>query len=233
MRPTVPYLREKFDLFNRQLFEGKLPEIPIQLSKAASYVGMCTYKSRRRPFRGLEYYDFKLRISTRLDLPEAEVEDTIIHEMIHYYIRYNRIQDTSAHGKEFRRIMGEINEKYGRHITISHRSTKEQREEALDKRPRWRVIAIVSFKDGREGLKLLPRVEQRITAYHRAVLGSGQVEHIIYFVENDPWFNRYPTSSAFNVIFAPMDEVRQHLTGKTTLTVTARTVTIHQNVPSR
>lgn len=219
MKPTVAYIESKFDEFNALIFGGRLPKIPVALSKAASYVGLCTFKTRRRPFRAPEYYDFKLRISTRFDLPEAEVEDTIIHEMIHYHIRLNGIKDTSAHGKVFRQMMTDINIRFGRHITVSHHTTREQREAALDKRPKPHVVAIVSFKDGRKGLKLLPRNQQRIAAYNRVVGGSRDVVGIEYYLETDPWFNRFPTSSAFNVFFPKMDEVRAHLSGKTPLTV--------------
>lgn len=198
-------------------FGGQLPDIPLELSRASSYIGICTFKTRKKWFGKAEYYDFRIRISTRLDLSDAEVEDTLIHEMIHYWIRLNRIQDTSAHGREFRRMMNEINQRYGRHITVSHRPTKEQREEALDKRPRMRVIAILSFKDGREGLKLLPKKGRSISAYHRNAMRSGEITGIEYYLCDDPWFNRYPTSSAFNVLFVPMDPVRAHLSTATPL----------------
>lgn len=212
MKATVPYIQARFDEYNALIFDGKLPRIPVLLSNAASYVGLCTFKTRKRLFKAPEYYDFKLRISTRFELPEAEIQDTVIHEMIHYYIRLNGIRDTSAHGKVFRQMMNDINRRFGRHITVSHHTTKEQREAALDKRSRPRTVAIVSFRDGREGLKLLPQDEKKVAAYHRALMRSGQVSGIDYYKVDDPWFNRFPTSSAFNVFFVPMDEVREHLT---------------------
>lgn len=221
MKATLPFIEESFDKFNRTIFEDKLPKIPVALSNATSYVGLCTFKTRRRAFRAPEHYGFKLRISTRFDLPKAELEDTIIHEMIHYYIRLNGIKDTSAHGKVFRQMMEEINSRFGRNIRVSHRTTREQREALVDKRPKWHVVAVVTFKDGKQGLKLLPRIEQRITAYHRALMRSGRISGIEYYFEPDPWFNRFPTSSAFNVFFVPMDEVRAHITGQNPLTVTA------------
>lgn len=214
VKPTVPYIRSKFDEFNALIFGGKLPQIPVALSNAVSYVGLCTFKTRRRAFRAPEYYDLKLRISTRFDLPEAEVEDTIIHEMIHCYIRLNGIRDTSAHGKVFLQMMNNINARWGRHVTVSHHTTKEQREAALDKRVRPHLIAVVSFKDGRQGLKLLTQDSRKVAAYHRALMRSGRVSGIEYYVESDPWFNRFPTSSAFNVFFVPMDEVRAHITSE-------------------
>ncbi|MBO4476594.1 MAG: SprT-like domain-containing protein [Bacteroidales bacterium] len=226
MIPAVPYIESRFDEFNALMFGGSLPKVPIVLGRAASYVGQCTFKTRRRLLRKREYYDFKLRFSTRFDLPEPELEDTVIHEMIHYYIKLNGISDTSAHGKVFRQMMNDINSKFGRHITISHRSTQEQREALIDKRPRVHVVAIVSFRDGRQGLKLLPRIAQRITAYHRVVGGNPGVAGIEYYIEDDPWFNRFPTSSAYNVFFPSMEEVREHISGKVTLKVTRSKVEI-------
>ena len=218
MKPDIPYIEAKFDEFNSLIFGGTLPRIPVSLGKAASYVGLCTFKSRRRPFRPVEYYDFRLRFSSRFDLPEPELEDTIIHEMIHYYIRLRGIKDTSAHGKVFRQMMEDINTRYGRQITVSHRTTKEQREALVNQRPRLRVIAIVTFKDGRQGLKLLPPAAPRVTAWHRAMTFSGKISAIEYYLSSDPWFNRYPTSSAFNVFFVPVPDVLPHLSG-TAMTV--------------
>ena len=63
---------------------------------------------------------------TGADLPEELVEDTILHEMIHYYIAFNHWSDTSTHGQLFRREMKRINEKGGRHISISYRPNPEQ-----------------------------------------------------------------------------------------------------------
>ncbi len=226
MKPTVEYLESKFDEFNALMFEGSLPRIPITLGNAATYIGQCTFRTRRKLFGGTEHYGFRLRFSKRFDLPEQEVEDTVIHEMIHYYIRLNGMRDTSAHGKLFRQMMDNINRRFGRHVTISHRTTREQREAALDKRPKWHVVAVVSFRDGRRGLKLLPRIKERIIAYNRTVGGSRDIAGIEYYLENDPWFNRFPTSSAFNVFFAPMDEVLQHISGRKVLRVTGRKVEI-------
>ena len=105
MKATIPYIEKKFDEFNRLIFEGKLPRIPIELSNAKTFLGQCVYKKRRRPFGKPKLYDFRLRINTRIDLPEQELEDTIIHEMIHYYIGYNKLEDASSHGPLFLQMM--------------------------------------------------------------------------------------------------------------------------------
>ena len=122
MTPTVEYLEERFDTFNEMCFEGALPRIPIKLSSGNSFIGRLTYRPVR-DWRGrvVRKEDFVLRISTRFDLPEQELEDTLLHEMIHYDILVNQRRDSSAHGRLFRARMREINEQYGRHIAVSYR----------------------------------------------------------------------------------------------------------------
>ena len=96
MTPTIPFIKEKFDEYNRMMFDGKLPDIPIRLSNAKGFLGMCCFKKKRNGLMGkVVNYDFVLRINTRFDLPQDIVEDTIIHEMIHYYIASNQLKDTS------------------------------------------------------------------------------------------------------------------------------------------
>ena len=76
MRATLDYVKAKFDQFNRQIFAGKLPPIPIELSNAKTFLGMCVYRRRKYRDGRVELFDFRLRINTRIDLPEQEVEDT-------------------------------------------------------------------------------------------------------------------------------------------------------------
>lgn len=211
MKPTIEYIKKKFGEFNHLIFDDRLPLLPIQLSNAKSYLGMLVYKKRRKLFGKVEKYDFRLRISTRMDLPESEVEDTIIHEMIHYYIDYNGIKDTSAHGQIFKQMMSDINTRFGRHITITHKSTPEQRQQLVDTRKRWHVIAVVKFHDGRTGIKVLPRIRQRIVRYRNLILTSKEISGVELYLSNDPYFNAYPVSSALKVHIAEPTEFESHL----------------------
>lgn len=213
MKATIPYVEKKFEEFNQLMFDGKLPKLPIELSDAKTFLGLCVYKKRRTILGRTECYDFKLRISTRIDLVEAEVEDIIIHEMIHYYIGYNNLKDSSAHGRVFRHIMNTINEKFGRHIKISHKLTKEEKEQLYDTKRRWRVVAYVTFNDGRTGVKVLPRIMPRIANYYNAVSRESSVESIELYMTNNPYFNRYPSSSAFRVHYIDKAEADKHLQG--------------------
>lgn len=121
MRITETYAEEQYAKFNALCFGGSLPDIPIVITKARSYLGKVTFKRSYRFFCKTEYSDFKMRLSTYYDLPEEELQDILIHEMIHFCILSRNIKDTSAHGREFRRMMKTINSVYGRHISISYK----------------------------------------------------------------------------------------------------------------
>ncbi|MBR5148075.1 MAG: SprT-like domain-containing protein [Bacteroidaceae bacterium] len=213
MKATIPYVEKKFEEFNQLIFDGKLPKLPIELSDAKTFLGLCVYKKRRTLLGKVVCYDFKLRINTRIDLDEAEVEDIIIHEMIHYYIGYNGIVDTSAHGRVFRQLMKEINERYGRHIRISHKPTPKQKEQLYGSKERWHMVALMVFKDGRRGIKVLPRIASKIVNYYNVVGRESTIERIELYMTNDTYFNRYPNSSALRVHAIDRAEAERHLEG--------------------
>ena len=189
MTPTIEYLEERFDTFNRMCFDGALPRIPIKLSRARTFVGRLIYRPVR-DWRGrvVRREDFVLRISTYFDLPEAEIEDTLIHEMIHYWIAWKGIKDTSSHGKEFRRIMKEINALHGRHLTISHKSTPEEQDR--DTRVRDHYFCVSQLADGRTALTVA--AQPCIAHIRRAFRWSPTVRSQTWYHSRDPWFNRYP-----------------------------------------
>ena len=210
-------MERKFGEFNKLMFDGKLPKIPIVLTDAKTFLGKCVYRQRMGRDGKPEYYDFKLRINTRVDLPENEVEDTLIHEMIHYYIALNRLEDASTHGPLFIHIMNSINKKYGRHLAVRFKGTAEQNEQLVDKKQHYHVVAVVKFHDGKTGIKVLPRVLTSILKYYNAVSTVKEVASIRLFMSNDIFFNRFPNSSALKVHFQEESEVMGHLKDAETL----------------
>ena len=213
MIATIPYMERKFGEFNKLMFDGKLPKIPIVLTDAKTFLGKCVYRQRMGRDGKPEYYDFKLRINTRVDLPENEVEDTLIHEMIHYYIALNRLEDASTHGPLFIHIMNSINKKYGRHLAVRFKGTAEQNQPLVDKKQHYHVVAVVKFHNGKTGIKVLPRVLTSILKYYNAVSTVKEVASIRLFMSNDIFFNRFPNSSALKVHFLEAEEIGRQLEG--------------------
>lgn len=188
-----------FAEFNALIFEGKLPQIPIYMSNAKGFLGKFVYRRKRSWLGGEKYCDMHLRINTRYDMSERELEDTIIHEMIHYYIAYNNIKDSSAHGKVFRQMMADINQRFGREITISHRKNDEPLVDTAQNKRKWHVVAVVDFADGRRGIKVLPKVEQSIEWYKQNVERAPEVEAVKFVWSLNVMFNKYPVSKSLIV----------------------------------
>lgn len=184
MKPTLKYVKDRFDHFNRMIFAGRLPEVPCALCEVTSFVGQ--YK---RVGEG-----HMLRFSTAFDLDERTLDDTIIHEMIHYFIAYNGLMDRSAHGPLFKAMMNSINEAHGRNISISHRTTRSEMAEAKSVKKKWHVVAILHFTTGELGVKVLPRVIPKIIDYYRGITGATNIDKVELFLHNDSYFNRFPTS---------------------------------------
>ena len=228
MKATIPYIQQKFDEFNALIFGSRLPSIPIMLSDAKTFLGQCVCKRRRTSKNATERYDFRLRINTRIDLPENELEDIIIHEMIHYYIGYHQLDDTSTHGQLFMSIMSDINKRFGRHITVSHKSTPQQHEQLQDKRSRYHVVAVITFSDGRTGIKVLPRVLDSILRYYNAVVAVSDVQRVQLYMSCNVFFNRFPNSSALKVHFLDPDIIKRELEGAEKMGCDGRSLKRHQ-----
>lgn len=219
MKASIRYVKKKFDEFNRLMFGGKLPKLPVRMSDAVTFLGMCVAKVRTLPDGRRQHHDFELRVSLRHDIPEHDLEDVIIHEMIHYFIMYNELADTAPHGELFKAMMRSINRTYGRNITVSRRSTPEERTRTVEGKRKWHVIASIRFRNGKQGVKVLPRVVPKIIDYYNQVMRADEIAGVELFLHDNPFFNRYPTSAALRVHEIDAVLLRENLAGAHTLSV--------------
>mgnify|MGYP002515657213 FL=1 len=207
MIATKEYIERKFAEYNALYFDGALPEIPVRLSNAKGFLGKVSYRKVRQGLFGkTKNTDFVLRINTRIDLPEEVIEDTILHEMIHYYIGYHQLEDTSSHGSLFRQMMCRINESGGRHIAITHRLTAEQEAQAAG-REKVRVVCVVRFTDGRTGVKVVPKQVRSILHFHRSASVHFPIEGLEWYLTKDGYFGKYPSSNALRIYIASDTEL--------------------------
>ena len=70
---------------------------------------------------------------------------------------------------------------------------------------------LVKFKDGRTGIKVLPRIVQRISNYYNKVGAASHVESVDLYFSLDPYFDLYPNSSALKVHIIDPDVLEEHL----------------------
>ena len=207
MKANIEYVEQKFKDYNDQMFGGRLPMIPVRLSDVKSYLGKCKYSVRVLKDGRRECYNFEMLINTRIDLPENVVEDVIIHEMIHYYILSNQLQDTSAHGKLFRKLMNDINTRFGRNVTISHKSTEEEKEQ--DCEIRSHLICVSRLLDGRVGITIAART--RIFMLWDEIARFDGVAECKWYYSNNPYFNRFRRSLKVKIYIVDNDELERQL----------------------
>jgi len=207
MRPTVEFLQERFAQFNALCFGGQLPEVAIRVSKARTYLGQLRYQHKRNWLGIKKISDLTLSISARYDLPENEVEDTLIHEMIHLYILVKNLRDTSAHGPLFRGMMDSINQRFHRGISVSHRRTVEEMNQDTQKRTHYICASLLD--DGRTGVTLTTTTH--IFDLWRGIAVFPRVKAFKWYVCRDPWFNRFRRSRTIKVYAVDPAELRKHL----------------------
>lgn len=211
MKVERDFIIRKFREFNAAIFDNSLADVPVELTESKRFLGVCVFRKRRNPDGSHHYSDFKLKFNCRPDLRQEEIEDTLIHEMIHYYILSRQMQDTSTHGRIFRRMMQQINTRFNRHITISHKFEEADRDQLVDKRRKWHVIALIDFTDGKSAVKVLPRIHEKIAAFYNTFTAGRGVERVSLYMSDDPHFNRYPCSSALKAQYCDRAEIMSAL----------------------
>ena len=187
MKADLIFLNDRFRRFNAEIFGNTLPLPLMHISSAASFMGQFKVERSGGGFGRTTKEILHLTISDRYDIPERTLEDIVIHEMIHFHIHNAGIRDTSSHGRVFRRLMAEINVRYGRNITVSHRCTKEQL--ASDNEKAHSIICLCTMTDGR---RLMCRVSQsRVFDIHKAFQEWDKVEKEEWYWVYGSYFNRY------------------------------------------
>ena len=213
MIPTVDYIKQRYDQFNELLFENRLPDVSIELSNASSFLGKACYKPVEDAY-GVRVgnKDFVLRISTKHDHPQDFVDDVIIHEMIHIYIAYHNIYDTSVHGPVFRSIMRQINEQHNRHIELSHHGDDDKET----KTGKQYLICITDLNGHEHGITVC----NPSRAYHimRFLPRRYRFKSMKWYLSDDPFFNRYPKSITAKIYKIDEKLYSQHIHGATELT---------------
>ena len=134
------------------------------------------------------YYDYCISVSSYYQLTLEEIDDVLIHEMIHYTIAYTGLKDTSPHGIVFRGMMDKINRTFDRHITISVRTRNLQfrtTQQAKDY-----LILALETKDGKYFLSSVNPSAARKLAISLARM--HEIVHYAWYQSQDEYFHNMP-----------------------------------------
>ena len=217
MIPSIGSIHEKFRQFNRQMFGGVLETIPVDITTAKNYLGVITFKKDFDESGKPCFYNYMFRFSARYDMPENEWDDILLHEMIHYYIASQGLIDDAPHGSLFKAKMNEINTKYHRNISVSRKSDdvvsviKDETKENRPKKKCLRVIGLLRIKDGRVGIKVMPKKIDAVSAFYDYFSKHEQIESVRLFFCSDPFFEQFPRSRKIYANIVDEKEVMKHL----------------------
>ena len=208
MKPTLQYIIEKFDYYNKLCFDGLLQRPPIRLNTRYSTMGI-TKGKQGIDANGLPCWsNLSIEISIRRDLPEYEYTDTLLHEMIHYYILSNNLVDDSPHGTLFHRKMDEIIQKYGIRITIAFDPTEEEMIKTIT---RYRYVCVVEMTDGHILFAVVAR--NKIFQFWESIPQMEGVCEVHWYASNRQIFEIFPVAVSPRLMYVDADKIHHYLTG--------------------
>jgi hypothetical protein len=208
MRPTLEYIIEKFDYYNQLCFDGKLKRPPILLNTRYAELGITKQQLIHNDDGTCQWSDPWIEISVRQDLPEYEYIDTIVHEMIHYYIVSNGLKDDSDHGTIFCQKMKEITEKYGIRITITYNPTED---EQIATKTRDRFICVANGTDGHTYFAVVAK--NKLFRFWDIIPQIEGVSEVHWFVSDRRIFEKYPVAVSPSLMYIDAGKIHHYLTG--------------------
>ena len=135
-----------------------------------------------------KFYDFSISVSNYYKLTTEQIDDVLIHEMIHYSIAYTGLKDTSSHGIVFRGMMDKINRTFGRHITISVRTRNLQPRTA--QQPKDYLILAIEMKDSKYFLSSVnPSAAGKLAI---SLARTREIAHYAWYQSQDEYFHSMP-----------------------------------------
>ena len=223
MRPTLQYIIEKFDYYNKLCFNGQLKMPPIKLNTRKAKMGITSFGFELDSVGNTIISDIKIEISIRQDLQEEEYIDTLIQEMIHYYILSNGLVDDSPHGKLFKAKMDEINNVYGIRVTIAFDPSEEVLVKTMS---RNRFVCVAEFEDGQIGFAVVAK--NKLFELWEYFDLSKKIQSHHWFVSNRAIFEKFPVSVSPNFIIVDADKLHHYLTGANELENIGQSIRIKQ-----
>lgn len=208
MIPTLQYICDTFDKYNQLCFGGQLTRPPIILNTRYGSLGQ-TRRTLSKDAQGNVIKNITIEISVRRDLPEYEYIDTIVHEMIHYYILVNDIADDSPHGHVFQSIEKRINEQCGMRLAIFYDPDEETLIGSVSNR--WRYVCVLEYRNGKYGITVA--VKNHVFDIWDYFNHAPDVKSAQWYVSNRQVFERFAPMSRPGAYHIEQDKIEPYLTG--------------------
>jgi hypothetical protein len=187
-------LKRRYDHFNSLLFDGQLPDIPVEYAKLKNVGGQALAKVRgprmRYAKRTLIPGSLRIQMSTFYQRDQQSQDAMLIHEMIHvHFISIGDFEE--SHGYKFVRMCRELGQKVGFDIPL----TDDVTGLAMTDAPKRKVgVIILTKKEGGQSVAVVG--EAYIRANLDAVLerwkGVSHIAKVDVIVTTGRIEGRYP-----------------------------------------
>lgn len=192
MKDTVvideAWLHASFDTFNRLYFDNALPRPRLSLSQSRTRLGSMSCK-HKLTWRGYKSYQYAIHVSTYYNQTERQYQNVLLHEMIHYYIAYKGIVDTSPHGKIFRQMMKNLNEKYGWEISVSSRIS-EAKPASVQSSATPRLILLLEVQGRGHFVSVVN--PKYVSVMEHELQRLSEVKQHAWYLSSDAYFDSFP-----------------------------------------
>lgn len=170
MTLTIDFIANSFKQFNDEYFNGELNTPVFEIMSTKNLLGQCCWKPT-----------FRIRISNYYRRSEKEYQNTILHEMIHLFIRQKGIKDTRTHhGRVFYKYADFING-YGWNIA----RTDSVAGVGVDEKYKT-TYHMIAFKDDKGRYFLFRYNPDKYTYYvHKLARYKHHYQEPIWFTSKD------------------------------------------------
>jgi len=188
MQVTKEWMEKWFTEFNHDYFDDRLSLPRLVLSKSRTRLGSMACKRKVQMFHS-HLCDYAIHLSNYYDLSERQFQNVLLHEMIHYFISYTGLKDTSPHGVVFRRMMDDLNRKYGWEISVMT-STKNVKKAGEIPQDKTYLVLAMEMKNGRRFLSVVnPRSARQLERQMHLV---SDLERHDWHLSQNPYFFGFP-----------------------------------------
>lgn len=207
MIPTTDYIRSRFASFNATYFDGKLPEPQFCVRNSRTVLGRFSYRRKRKWLFGrYRITDYAIMVSSYYDMEASDLDNILLHEMIHFYIAYRNLRDTSTHGRLFHREMERLNA-CGWNINVTT-STRRMTVTERNRKLFYIVLAIVTT-DGRYFLTVAN--QKYIARMDDMAARSSLVQSHVWYISVDEFFASFPLSRSLRGRSVSHEEFEQRV----------------------
>lgn len=188
---TLQFMAEQFKIWNHIAFNDTLPRPILRVYPARRYNGQFRQGYRKDRY-GRPKSFMEITLSTNHPRTADRHIDTLLHEMIHLENFIQKVKETS-HGPVFQRKMQMLNKRFGRHITISEKSSSANQPAAnVQEDNEIRFFCLCRFRDGNIGICIPARTQ--IFNFNRTFTGLPTIESVRWFLAYTSFLKQYPSS---------------------------------------